>query len=255
MADKTHDAQIDRLNYRLGESGYMIAMVPVADLRLLEKNARYMPNEQFRNLVSNVKADGALTSVPLCVREKDGGYTVLSGNHRVMAAKEAGFQEIPVLYTDQPMSKSKRIAMQLSHNAITGKDDGRILKELFEEIEDVGLKYYSGLDDTTLDNILKLNLPPLSEAPQEYRQLSFVFLPEEEERLEAAFDEAFDRVHGDKIYLSRFGDYDRMLDALEDVKKSAGVKNTATAMMLILDVFEANKDKLNEILAERDAEK
>lgn len=251
MATKPRETQIDRLNYRLGESGYALAIVPVAELRLLEKNARYMPNEQFRNLVTNIKADGALTSVPFCVKEADGGYSVLSGNHRVMAAKEAGFEEIPVLYTDRPMDKQQRIAVQLSHNAIAGKDDGTILKELFDEIEDVGLKYYSGIDDSILDNILKVNLTPLSEAPQEYRQLSFVFLPEEEERLEAAFEQAFDTVNGEKIYLCRFGDYDRLLDTLEEVKKDAGVKNTATAMMLLLDVFDANKESLKAILNSR----
>lgn len=249
MARKTRETQIDRLNYRLGESGYSLAIVPVAELRLLEKNARYMPNEQFRILVSNIKADGALTSVPLCVKEPDGGYSVLSGNHRVMAAKEAGFEEIPVLYTDRPMDRQQRIAVQLSHNAIAGKDDERILKELFDEIEDVGLKFYSGIDDSILDNIMKVSLPPLSEAPQEYRQLSFVFLPEEEERLESAFNEAFDSARGEKIYLNRFGDYDRLLDALESVKKDAGVKNTATAMMLLLDVFDSHKDTLKELLA------
>ena len=159
------------------------------------------------------------------------------------------FEEIPVLYTDRPMDRQQRIAVQLSHNALAGKDDGRILKELFDEIEDVGLKFYSGIDDSILDNIMKISLPPLSEAPQDYRQLSFVFLPEEEERLEIAFREAFDAARGEKVYLCRFGDYDRLLDSLESVKKDAGVKNTATAMMLLLDVFDAHKDTLRDLLA------
>lgn len=254
MADESREAQIERLNYRLGQSGYSLAVVPVDELHLLGKNARYMPNEQFRILVSNIKADGALTSVPLCVKEEAGGYTVLSGNHRVMAAKEAGFVEIPVLYTDAPMSSEQRIAIQLSHNAIAGKDDARILKELYEEIEDVGLKYYSGLDDTLVDNLASIQLTPLSEAPQEYRQLSFVFLPEEQERLEEAFTEAMYKVKGDACYLARYAEFDRLLDALEQTKKEAKVKNTATAMMLILDVFDAHKDSLPDLLAAHSAE-
>lgn len=249
VAEETREARIERLNYRLGDSGYVVAVVPVAELLLLEKNARYMPNEQFRNLVSNIKKDKGLSSVPFCVREAGGGYTVLSGNHRVMAAKEAGFTELLILYSERAMTAQERVAVQLSHNSIAGQDDLRILKELYAEIEDVGLKYYAGLDDTTLDNIEKLSLPPLSEIPQEYRQLSFVFLPEEAERLEAVFEEAVLAARGERAFACRYGDYDRLLDTLAAVKEEAGVKNTATALMLILDIYELHAGELPEIIA------
>ena len=61
----------------------------LADLTLLEKNARFMRGATFARLVANIKADGCLTSVPL-VGHVDGKLLVASGNHRVPAAMKAG---------------------------------------------------------------------------------------------------------------------------------------------------------------------
>lgn len=134
-------SQIEELNRRIEEAGqqFKLAVVDIEELSLLEKNARYMTNEQFSRLVSNIKQDGGLTSVPFCYKEGD-RYKVLSGNHRVMAAKEAGLKQVLIMYTDKEMTKSEQIAVQLSHNAIVGQDDPAILKELWSEINDVDLK-------------------------------------------------------------------------------------------------------------------
>jgi len=45
------------------------------------------------------------------------------------------------------------VAIHLSHNAIAGQDDLAILRELFDEINDVALKEYSGLDDVVLGKL------------------------------------------------------------------------------------------------------
>lgn len=71
-----------------------IIKIDPSELLLLELNARFMRHEQFARLVQNVRNDGKLTSVPFAVREDDGRYRVLSGNHRVQAAVEAGLTTI-----------------------------------------------------------------------------------------------------------------------------------------------------------------
>ena len=105
-------------------------------LLLLEKNARFMKPEVFRRLVENVRRDGVLTSLPFCVREGE-GLRVLSGNHRVLAAIEAGLVEVDVLVSLTPLSIARQRAIQLSHNSLTGEDDPVTLRELFGEIEDL----------------------------------------------------------------------------------------------------------------------
>lgn len=237
---------IQRLNEELKNIlPYKLAVVNIEDLELAEKNARYMTSDVFQNLVQNIKRDGGLSSVPFCWKYGD-KYHVLSGNHRVMAAKEAGLTELLILYTDRELSKQERIAIQLSHNAIEGKDDPVILRELWEEIEDVNLKFYAGLDDKTLKELEKVNIPTLSEVPLEYRTCSFVFLPEEQERLDEVFQKALELVPNDDVYLARLKDFDRLMRAIAKTSDSYNIRNAAVAIMLILDVFEKHLEDLAE---------
>jgi hypothetical protein len=212
---------------------------------LLEKNARFMRVEQYKRLVENIRHDGCLTSVPFAIRHagstgspQDDRYTILSGNHRVKAAKDAGLTEVTLLYTDRELTHAQQVAIQLSHNAIAGQDDLAILRELYEEINDVVLKEYSGLDDVVLGRLNPPDLDPLSEKGLEYRIVSIAFLPEEVERAEKLFAKIMEQADGDRTWINRRADYDRMLDALTVAKEQAGVKNTATAFGLLLDLVE-----------------
>ena len=117
-------AAIAGINASLEGQPYKAAVVPIEGLELLEKNARFMRSETFRNLVENIKRDGGLSSVPFCLKLGD-RYRVLSGNHRVQAAQEAGVKRLLVLYTDRELSREEQVSIQLSHNAIVGEDDLR----------------------------------------------------------------------------------------------------------------------------------
>ena len=80
---------------------FKIAEVQLSDIKLVEKNAHFMSNDTFTALVNNIKRDGQLSSVPFCVRHEDGTYTVVSGNHRTQAAKQAGLVSIHVMYVEE----------------------------------------------------------------------------------------------------------------------------------------------------------
>lgn len=236
--------EIERLNDLMKDYPYKLGVVNVNSLEFLDKNARYMTSEMFRNLVENIKKDGGLSSVPLCWKHGN-RYRVLSGNHRCQAAIEAGMQQVLILYTDKDLTKQEQIAIQLSHNAIDGKDDMAILKDLWDEIDDVSLKYYAGLDDKTLDEMEKATLASLSEVKLDYRSVTFLFLPHEVERLNEAFAHAIE--HGgvqDTVYVNRIEDFKRLLEAQSKVQRSYDVKNSATSLMLILDMFYEHEDEL-----------
>lgn len=238
--------EIDRINQTLGDKPYKLAVVHVDELVFLDKNARHMTNEMFRNLVNNIKRDGGLTSVPFCFKREDGKYLILSGNHRVKAAREAGETHILIMFTDRPLTRQEQIAIQLSHNAIAGQDDMTILKELWEELQDVEMKYYAGLDDKTLDELQKVNLDSLAEVKLDFRTISFIMLPEEIGRLNEIFKYALETTAARDIYLAKQSDYDRALDSLAKVQAAYNIKNVATGLMIILDVFEANQTNLAE---------
>lgn len=236
--------QLDKIKELMDKSPFKLAVVKYSEIDFLEKNARFMANETYRNLVDNVKADGALTSVPFCWKQKNGRYLVLSGNHRIKASHDAGIDDILILFTDKDMSKDERIARQLSHNSLVGQDDLLILKELWTEIDNVKLKYYAGLDDKTMKALTQITLPTLSEVNLDYRTASIVFLPHEKEHLEKVIEEAFKIVGSKDVYLANYADFDRYLDSLGKTQSSYNVKNAATALMLVLNCFEEHQDEL-----------
>jgi hypothetical protein len=235
--------RLQEVNAKLSGAGLRCEMIAVELLDLVDKNARYMPADQYRRLVDNIKRDGALTSVPFAVKRGE-RFLVLSGNHRVQAARDAGLKEILVLYTDRTLSRSEELGIQLSHNQIVGQDDMTILRELYAEIDELAMKEYSGWDDATLEKLTPPEIKPLSEQALEMRVVSIIFLPEEVERAEACFDEAMHRATGDKTWVNRRSEYDRMLDLLTQAKKAAGVKNTATAFMLLLEVASRHMEEI-----------
>lgn len=100
------------------------------------------------------------------------------------------------------------------------------------------LKEYSGLDDVVLGKMEPPSLDPLSESALEYRIVSIAFLPDEVERAEKLLAKVLEQAMGDVTWLNRRADYDRFLDALTAAKAQAGIKNTATAFGLLLDVAE-----------------
>jgi hypothetical protein len=229
-------------------------------LKLLDLNARYMRHEVFMRLVENVRRDGGLTSLPFAwrlhddetrqpVMGEDGEavYEVLSGNHRVKAAVAADLAEIDVLVTDAYLPPDRRRAIQLSHNALVGEDDPATLKTIYGAIGDFDLRLYSGLDDKTLKLLDQVKAAPMSEAALTFQTIALTFLPHEVDQVNAAWEMARKAASGSKAFwLTRWGDYDRCLDALEAASQSYGVKNTATALMLVLEVFTRHLDELTE---------
>ena len=215
------------------------------ELTLLDVNARFMPHEQFRQLVTNIKADGCLTSTPLVWNDAESGRRiVLSGNHRTMAAIEVGLTRIGWLEVTDPLPRQRQIALQLSHNSIAGQDDPAILKELYEELEAVEWRQYSGLDDKTLELLEKVDVSSLGEANLDFSSVQVVFLPDELERAEAAVDQAKALGAADRRWALGLSQYEPVLDALESSRAAYNIGNSATAFGVILGVFEAHLAEL-----------
>jgi hypothetical protein len=216
-------------------------------LTLLDVNARYLPHEQFRQLVANIKRDGHLTSTPLVWNDADTGrLIVLSGNHRTLAAIEAGLPQIWWMQIDEPLPRQRQIALQLSHNAIAGQDDPAILKELYDELESVEWRQYTGLDDKTLDLLEKVDVASLGEANLDFASVQLMFLPDELERAQAAFDAARSTASADQRWVAGLEQYEPVLDALETSRGAYKIGNSATALGVILSVFERHLGELAE---------
>lgn len=217
------------------------------EVKLLEVNARFMRHEEYKQLVDNIRKDGQLTSTPFLCKEEDGKWLCLSGNHRVMAAIDAGLKEIVYLATDDKLTNDQKVAIQLSQNAIVGQDDPATLKILYEGIIDTEMKKYSGLDDKTLDLLDKFSSISISESNLEFKTLQMIFLPNELENAKKVIDEALKGAKiADEAWLLKRSEYDDWLDAQELVTSSFGIKNVSTAVDIILKVFMKNITQLQE---------
>lgn len=239
MEQKIQAAQglIDQLNAHLTEQPYKLALVDPKDVDLIDKNARYMEYETFNQLVKNIEHDGGLTSMPLCHKDpKTGKLTALSGNHRVKAARSAGIAEIMVMYIEKPLTKGHKVAIQLSHNAIVGKDDMVILKSLWGEIEEIELKLYAGLDSELLKELEEIEYTTIAEAHMDFRTITIAFLPEEAAALGEALQLADVLFSGDENYLVSRSHYEQVFAAVADVKEKFNIVNNPTAFMKIVEL-------------------
>lgn len=226
-----------------------IRAVNPKNLTLLKENARFMTHEQFHRLVENIKRDGCLTSTPLVWEEqssdgvKTGNLIVLSGNHRTKAAIAVGLVSINVMILEQFLDEEKRIAIQLAHNAITGQDDPATLKNLYEKLN-IELRSYSGIDDKMLDLLAQVKPVSIGEANLTFQTICLIFLPDEIEEAKKSFESAKKIMKADQYWISKFSTYDDWLDSLELAGSSYNVKNVATCLKIILNIFNSHKDEL-----------
>lgn len=229
---------IKNLNEELEKQGLLpIMIVDPNDCVGAVVNARYFLPEKFQVLVDNVISDGRLESVPLVWIDptlEDGKYRIVSGHHRIDAAKAAGLKKIMVLVA-KDVDNDSLISKQLSHNALTGTDDAVILQQLFDSIQDIGLRFATGLSD----KIDKISYPTINFKVGTFKQFSILFIPDQ--------IEDFDRVIGEinasgnpDIRLSPINEYKEFIAAIMRIKRLENIKSNGIALSRLVEL--ANKN-------------
>lgn len=229
---------LDELNTALvGVTPFKLALVDPATVELLsaEENARYMSKETFDRLAENIRQDGNLSSVPLCWRRPEGTLLCLSGNHRLLAAREAGIRQVLVLYTDADLTESERLARQLSGNSLVGQDNPQKLAELWQRVDAISWKVYSGLDDARLKTLPKMKVIRPQDAKLLFEEVRLLFVPAEAERIEETLKKLGD---GGRRWAASYADFDRFFETLLRYKQATGILNTATAIRTLTEIAE-----------------
>lgn len=236
MAEGSNGIQIKQLA-DLG-SGLIIAEIQVLDIREQDVNARIMKPEMFRQLVDNIKKRGQLESLPLCALYGE-KIEVISGHHRLRAAKEAGLKTIVVILDVSGLNRSQIAAKQLAHNAIAGFDDNDTLKTIAKLIDDVDdmLESYIG------KNILEEPMAELETliSPKiefDWRILTFAFLPHQIKDLDK-LAEVLER-NPEYIGYVNIEQYKDFLGCMAKYQKFANIKNLgATVHAMVVRTLEA----------------
>ena len=245
--------KIEELNSLLGGAmPFKLGYFDPNKLTLLETNARYMPNDKFAALVNNMKRDKGVASVPLVYAAEDpGAPLVLSGNHRTQAAIKAGIERLLCLVITDPKTPEELVAIQLSHNAIAGADDLQTLKQLYESVQALDMKSYSGLDEDTIQKLGAIKFEPISEPRLFFKAVNFLFLPTEAEELQNALKRADKLLKDEETYLFQIRDYQEFFDLVVKAKEGLSIKNSAVA---ILELMRAGMRQVEAERAQRDAE-
>ena len=242
---------LDALNAQLeGKLPYKLYMARVSEIDFLDKNARFMTKEQFASLTRNIKTDGGLTSLPLCYRQESGKLLVLSGNHRIKAAIEAGIEEFLVLLIDKPLSKQRQVAIQLSHNALSGQDDEQILKELWQQIDDLEASIYSGLSTELIDKLNSTDFIAISEQRVLFKEVVLLFLPEEIEQMTSICEGIIESAKNKSAFAGRITEYDNILEGIIAAKTGQKIINSTLAFFAMASVVREYLDGKVESLQE-----
>ncbi len=243
-------AKLDDVNQLI--KPYQLAYVHVLnDCVPLEKNAHFMTKDIQDRLTENIKQDGFLSQLPFCMRRKeDGKFVVLSGNHRLKSAIKAGLDYILVLFIEE-VSKDVQIAYTLSHNALVGKDDVQMLKEIYNEIESIEAREFTGLNGLKFIDVEKIPTASINDGDIELTEMKFLFVESKRHDVEGVLKELekHDLTQTSALVYGSFEEYIKVATA---VKKAYDIKSNTVAFSKMVEICKEHLEQ--KAAAEAEAE-
>ena len=215
---------------------YKLAYVsPKDDCVHLEKNAHYMDKETLERLTHNVAADGFLSQLPFGMkRSSDGKFLILSGNHRLTAATKAGLSYILILYIEE-VDKNTQLAYQLSHNALVGRDDMRMLHDIYKEMDTLSAQEFSGLNGIQFIDFEKIPTQTINDSELELTEMKFFFIEHKANDIKRVLTE-LEALKIDENSSVVVGDFEAFIKAMTDVKKVYGIKSNSIAFAKMIQI-------------------
>lgn len=194
-----------------------------------------MDKHTFDQLVDNIATDGTLTGAVTCYQPSpDAPIEILSGHHRVEAAIAAGLDAVDTIVIKTELPNDRKIAIQLSHNAITGEDDITKLSLMYTDLS-LGAKKFSGLNDDVFDAFEKLSVAGLTVGSIRYEEIRVAFLPEDRSQFEERLA-IIGKSGTAKTLAARYQDFDALFETVVGVKTGLNIANTATALAVMAEL-------------------
>lgn len=226
------NAKLAEINPMLFGAGSRIGLhyARLADLHEQDINANVMPVGMFNALVGNIEKNKNLESLALCAtKEGSDRIEIVSGHHRIRAARQAGVEAtVVLLYRGLTLSEIR--AKQLAHNAIAGRSDPEIVRELFNQIADIEHRMESYIDPDAYEQVPKavefamVDIDPMAEA----KTVTVVFLPTQATDFRTALDLLSSQP--DEVYVAARSAFDGFREAIQQTKAELDVVSTPTAL-------------------------
>jgi hypothetical protein len=212
-----------------------VRIVRINELREQDLNPQVMQPREMERLTENIRERGSLESLPYCAQPNGvGPIEVVSGHHRVRAARAAGLTEIPVLLDIAPMTRSEIASKQIAHNQLVGTPDQRLLRELLATIETVDDMLRTGVPEDMLPSIDEESIPlGTPSAEFDWRTVIFTFLPHQL----SDFNELIKQMDAaDLVGVANIEQFDPFAKALGEFMRFRDVKAVGTAIAKLTEI-------------------
>lgn len=213
-----------------------------------DKNARYMHEDKFKILSGNIEKDKMLETMPMGYigKNKQGNneFFIVSGHHRIRAARTAGINEIYVMAYEIELTESQIISKQIAHNSLSGDDDKQLLYEMYNRIDNINDKIRSGLLNDELKTIYeKVNFKNIS-VDFEYKQINLLFLSNQFSKFDKAINQILD---ANKYCIAEFKEFEIFKKAIHKVKEKADIRNISSIVSkmseIVLEYYNKEESK------------
>lgn len=142
-----------------------IEYIKIDDIKEYEGNAKLHPREQIEQIKKSISDFGM--NDPIAIWQGE----IVEGHGRLIACRELGFDEVPVIRLDHLSDKQRR-AYTLVHNKLTMNSDFDLdileseLNEIGDEIDmsDFGFELVSGDEISYIDDLLETEFVGTSES-------------------------------------------------------------------------------------------
>lgn len=144
-------------------------VVPIGSLVPNDDNPNKMSARQFSMLVDNMRKVG-FTDPIFCRPLPNGKLEVVGGHHRLEAARELGYTEVPVSVNPE-LTDDEASFQLMSHNMIRGKLDTEKFVKLYEKMaakysKEVLAEAFGFEEQAALDRLIKSTLKGLPKEMQ-----------------------------------------------------------------------------------------
>lgn len=143
------------------------------------------------------------------------------------------------------ISKDKALAYQLSHNALVGRDDLAMLRDIFNEIEGLKEKEFTGLNDLVFLNYDKIHLPTINEDDIELHEITFIFTKSKAKQVSTIIDlvNKTEFKNDTRLVLMEFEEF---MKAMGELQKVCKIKSNTVAFVKMIDIVKDYVEKNKE---------
>lgn len=195
-------------------------------------NARYMTNQMMERLATTIKRDKRLESLPFCALVDD-KIEIISGHHRVRAARKAELFDLYVIVDTSGLNRDKIKAKQLAHNSIQGEDNMQLVEQIYKSIQDAGVKLEAFIDESLDYKLEDVSITDIS-IDLSYKNISIIFSPLEQELFEKVI-EKLNQIY-DTIYLVEYEQFEKFKEAVGLVGDAYNIRSTSTALSKMVEI-------------------